>query len=261
MTLSPDGRAVAFVHDVDGEQSIVMRDIETGKTAAVAMPNSGRAWIPQSVRIDWINNHRLIFGLREGGFAAIEKDGSQVMGLTGRMGAIDRKEYRSVLSDGVLYAYRAEENGDVLMTEYDIPAARYDGEWFSPIFPHVIKLNSRTGAKVRVVTNPGNVASWLADANGVIRVALETKNGIGRTLYRESADASWQPLPGMDWDDAAVRPMEIGADNHTLYVRRKSPQGMWAVYPYDLKNGKFGEAVIAHELYDIMSPESPTGSN
>jgi hypothetical protein len=86
----------------------------------------------------------------------------------------------------------------------------------------------------------------------VIRVALESKGGIARTVYRESAKAPWAALPGMDWNDTVVRPLGLGADGTTLYVNRKSSAGRWAVYPYDLVRHTFGEAVIEHGLFDII---------
>ena len=60
---------------------------------------------------------------------------------------------------------------------------------------------TRTGAWARIEQNPGNVEYWLPDSNGAIRVALETRPGTARTLFRAEPNGPWTPLPGMDWND------------------------------------------------------------
>jgi dipeptidyl aminopeptidase/acylaminoacyl peptidase len=252
MTLSPDGRSVAYVQSVKDVQEIVIRDLDAGKNVRIEIPASRVPWVPQQTRIGWVNSHRLIFSLFEGGFSAVERDGSHIKGLTGYHGAKERQEEVQVDSDRILHFIRDEKDGQVLMTEYNRPVVAYDGQWVVWNHPNVMRMNSRTAAMMRVEENPGNVEYWVTDANGVVRVALESQRGIGRTIHRENENAPWLPLPGMDWNDTKIRPLGMGADNRTLYVNRKTPAGTWAVYPYDLVQKTFGEALIAHEHYDII---------
>jgi dipeptidyl aminopeptidase/acylaminoacyl peptidase len=252
MTLSPDGKTVAYVQNLKGAQEIVLRDLDTDKVVRIEMPASRVPWVPQSTRIGWANSRRLVFGLGDGGFSAVDCDGTRIVGLTGANREKGQRIEGEIRSSGVLHFLRSDSDGAAMMTEYTAPAARYDGEWYAPDFPHVIRMNTRSGAWSRVEQNPGNVEGWLADSAGVIRVALESKGGIARTVYRESAKAPWAALPGMDWNDTVVRPLGLGADGTTLYVNRKSSAGRWAVYPYDLVRHTFGEAVIEHGLFDII---------
>ncbi len=253
MTLSPDGQAVAYVENVKEAQVIVIRDLTTNKDVRMGVPASRMPWVPQQTNIAWVNSHRLIFSLVDGGFSAMERDGSRIKGLTGYDGARAREEEVEVWANRqVLHYFRDEKDGQVLMAAYNQPIGSYDGQWVSLNYPNIIRVNSRTAALIRVEENPGNVEGWLVDSNGVARVALESRRGVGRTIYRESENAPWRPLPGMDFNDTKLRPLGLSADNKVLYVNRKTPTGTWAVYPYDLTEKKFGEAVIAHEHYDIL---------
>lgn len=252
MALSPDGKSVAYVQSIQEQQEIVVRDLQTDKNVRIAIPASRVPWVPQQTSIGWVNSHRLIFSLFDGGFSAMERDGSHIKGLTGYDGAMARQEEVQVYSGGVMHLFRDEKDGQVLMAAYDQPVGAYDGQWISLSHPNVIRLNTRTAAMMRVEENPGSVEGWLVDSRGVVRVALESKRGIGRTIYRESENAPWLPLPGMDYNDPKLRPLGLSGDGKVLYVNRKTATGTWAVFPYDLVEKKFSEPVVAHELYDII---------
>lgn len=258
MTLSPDGRTVAYVETIRNNQRILMRDLDTGEMMGIEIPHTGKPWISQGTKLDWLNNHRLLFSLYPGGFSAMDKDGRHYEGLTGR----DRYAVRKgsyFTTPFALHNFFDEKDGTVLLVEYDTAWA-VEGVganlWVDAgRTPHVLKLNSRTGAFDRVEENPGNIAAWLADNNGEVRVAVETKPGTARTIYRESARAPWQPLPGMDWTDPAARAIAFSADNRSLYVIKYTADRHWGLYPFDLRTMTFGEAVLAHEVYDIIPVE------
>lgn len=252
MTLSPDGRTVAYVQNLKGVQEIVLRDLETNKNVRLEVPPSRAPWIPQATRIGWLNSQRLIFSLAEGGFSAVDRDGTRLRGLTGFYRDKGQSGEAEIQSNGVIHSFRGTDEQSVLMTEYRSPGARYQGEFQVLSTPHVMRMQTRNGAWARIEQNPGNVEYWLPDSNGAIRVALETKQGTARTIFRAEPNGPWTPLPGMDWNDAVNRPLALSADQRTLYVNRLSEQRRWAVYPYDLNQHTFGEPVIAHELFDII---------
>lgn len=252
MTLSPDGRAVAYMQSIKGEQELVIRDLDTGKDVRLIVPASRVPWVPQQAWLGWATSNRLIYRLIEGGFSAVDRDGTHIKGLTGTDGARERQESVPVHSSGVLHLFRDEKDGHMLMTEFNRPVIDYDVQWLVANSPNVIRVNARTAVINRVEENPGNVDQWLADNRGVVRVALQSERGVARTIYREDENAPWQPLPGMNYNDTKLRPLGIGADNQTLYVNRRTPAGTWAVYPYDLRQKTFGEPLIAHEHYDII---------
>jgi hypothetical protein len=191
MTISPDGKYVAYVESVKETQVIVIRDLDSGKDVRLELPASRVPWIPQQTQIAWINSHRLIYSLFEGGFSAVEWDGSNRKGLTGYDGALERQEQVQRWSKHVLHFFRDEDEDQVLMTEYNQPYAGYDGQWVSLTHPNVIRVNTRTAFITRVLENAGHVEYWLLDNNGVVRVGLESRRGIARTIHRPNEKAPW----------------------------------------------------------------------
>jgi len=146
MTLSPDGRSVAYVQSVKDVQEIVIRDLDAGKNVRIEIPASRVPWVPQQTRIGWVNSHRLIFSLFEGGFSAVERDGSHIKGLTGYHGAKERQEEVQVDSDRILHFIRDEKDGQVLMTEYNRPVGAYDGKWVNWNCPKGMPWTASTAA-------------------------------------------------------------------------------------------------------------------
>ena len=72
-----------------------------------------------------------------------------------------------------------------------------------PEYPHVIRMDVRTGETWLDQMNLGRVVSWLADREGVVRVASEVDCEL-RTIvhFRRDDQARWQPLTGFDLGDA-----------------------------------------------------------
>ena len=92
MHISPQGDTVDYVQNINGQQEIVLRDLQTETNIRLEIPASPVPWAAQSASSGWVNSHRLIFKVGQTGFAAIEKDGSSKMGLTGKLGAIERRD-------------------------------------------------------------------------------------------------------------------------------------------------------------------------
>jgi pimeloyl-ACP methyl ester carboxylesterase len=254
MTLSPDGKTVAYVQSIKGNQQILMRDLDTGKVMGIEIPNTGVPWLAQHTKLDWLNRNRLLFSLYPGGFSAMDKDGKNYEGLTGRdRYAIRKDTYFN--TPNTIYNFYDDKDGVVLMAEYDQPVGLGENQWYAFAYPHVLKINSRTGGFERVLKNPGNIEYWMADSKGSIRVAIETSKGVARTIYRESETAPWLPLPGMDFKDPAVRPLGFSGDNQTLYVSKYTPTRHWGVYPFNLQTKEIGEPLVTNETYDILPIE------
>jgi len=257
MTLAPDGKTVAYVQTVKGQQQILMRDLDTDKVMGIEIPTTGRPWVTQETKLDWLNSRRLLFSLYPGGFSAMDKDGKRYEGLTGR----DRTAIRRGAHFDAPYAmhnFYDEKDGTVLLFEYDVAYA-IDGIganlWHERGYPHVLKVNSRTGVIERVLQNPGDVAFWVADSQGVVRVGVEVKKGIARLIYRESESSPWKPLPGADFSDPPVRPLAFSGDNQILYVIKYTPDRHWGVYPFDFRTMEYGDVLIAHDIYDVIPGE------
>ncbi|MCB1103855.1 MAG: S9 family peptidase [Cephaloticoccus sp.] len=250
MTLSPDGKTVAYVQSVKNDQQIMMRDLDTGKETGIEILVSKSAWNMAIANTGWVSNDRLLFSLR-GGASAMDKDGQNYLGLTGweRPPRLDGYGTKFI-TQGAIHNFYDQKDGMVLMLEYDTRVTVGDMYWYAYNFPNILKINTRTGGFERVLKNPGNVEYWVVDSQGVPRAGLELKNGVSRTLYRRSESSPWLSLPGMEGD---VRPLAFSGNNQTLYINKLTPTGRWGVYAYNLQTEQLEvEPIIAHALYDIL---------
>jgi len=171
----------------------------------------------------------------------------------------------------LLHLFRDEKYGNMLMTGQDITVGEgMTGrvQWLTSPRPFVQRVSAqvKTGMSrglnpdndvtpgIREVENPGSVVDWVITGAGEVKAAKEIKGTKYRVLYRDSSKSSWGSLPGLDWTDPESFPLGFSADAGTLYVGRISPEGTWAIYPYNLGSRTLGEALVAHRRYDIVNP-------
>lgn len=242
-TLSPDGQVVVYDESIKGDQRLFLRDLQTGQKIGIELEGSNVAW-SHYTEFYWVNNRRVLF-YAHGRYAAIDRDGTHaVYALPGAE---------------VMHLFRDEKEGMILVSGYDVKVGtglrRITA--YLPQRPFIRKVNPRTGNNSYVEENPGNIRAWGIDTQGNVKVALEIRGTQYRAKYRENEKDAWETLPGMDWTDPEVRPLGFSTDGGTLYVCRITPEGMWGVYPYNLKERRFGEVLIAHAKYDIIPGFNP----
>ena len=264
LSLSPDGKILAYAETIKGEHRIYLLDLETNKKLGLELLGFDKSFAHSS-SFFWANNRRFVyFTPRTGTYTAIDRDG---------------RNGRSNIPGGrLVHLFRDEQYGKMLMTGQDIAKGEGMGgnvAFFTPNRPFVqeinpslvsgissgLEANNDWGPEIRVVENPGGVVGWVATAEGEVKAAKEIKGTKYHTLYRESGKSAWAALPGLDWSDPEAYPLGFSADGATLYVGRVSPEGTWGIYPYDLAKRSLGEAIIAHKKYDIVNPESVDSAN
>ncbi|QYM79124.1 S9 family peptidase [Horticoccus luteus] len=243
MRMSPDGKAVAYTASADQKTAIVIKDLDTGKVSGV-----DDGWAPT-----WVNDGRIAFG--GNGFAAIDRDGSNYKGLAGRARQMETHQVDGLLvaPSPIFSEFTTKANkDDVLLLQYDYPNWR--GRYSIILsFPHVLRMDTRSGGFMRMVENPGDVMGWGLDASGVVRVGVEYNKGLYRVLYRDDAKQGWRVLKGLDWERRGTSVRGMSADGKQLYLGRISDNGKWALYTYDIADEKMGEMLLGHAKYDIGS--------
>lgn len=263
LTLSPDGKILAYSETIKGEHRLFLLDLATNKKIGLELLGSNKAYSHNS-SFFWANNRRFVYSAK-GTYTAIDRDG---------------RNARSGIKGGeLLHLFRDEKYGMMLMTGYDVEVKSGTGQlqaYWAMHRPFVQRVNPQgvqgmaTGlndtftentAINREVDNPGDVTAWVVDAAGEVRAAKEIKNNRYHVLYRSSNKGSWQSLPGLGWEDPQAFPLGFSAEGNTLYVGRISPAGTWAVYPYDLRQNALGEPIVANPKYDIVHPASGGGAN
>jgi len=90
----------------------------------------------------------------------------------------------------------------------------------NPRVHDVYHLDLTTGELKLVAKNPGNIASWLADADLKVRCALaSTSEGGFELMVRENEQAEWEKLLTWDSEDGMTSgPVSFNKDGDALYL-------------------------------------------
>jgi len=234
LTVSRDGRTIAYASGQDRDWLLTLRDWETGKTKSFG--NGAGSAMPL-----WTSDERVLFGAG----ASMDRDGNHFeQGKFGR---------GAVLSGRI----EGEFAGDVLIRRFDVPVGGWRQLVYVQAYPHVDRLNLRSGRVVPVLENPGHVTDWLADGAGHVRVGNETQGALNRVIARTDPDGAWQVLPGLDFARDEFWPVWLSADGATLGLAKRTPGGTWGLYNYDLKAARLGELLVSHDKFDLLAGMRP----
>ena len=251
MTMSWDGKYVAYVAEYENAERVFIRSVEKGgDVLGVDVPALGANLFGRIGSIAWISPKRLLVSTSSG-YIAIDRDGKDYGYLTGmaRTYQMDRQDNVILYTGSLLYVSRAKASDRVLMLEYD-PEQRQRGTYASQ-FPNIISMDTRTGRFIREMENPGGITGWIADREGHVRVGVRQKDAKLTLVYRENDDAPWRELPGLVGELASLDPMGLNDKGTELYFSQHQPNGLAAIYTYKLAENRIGELVLSHQFYDI----------
>ncbi|TQR31684.1 S9 family peptidase [Lysinibacillus sphaericus] len=120
----------------------------------------------------------------------------------------------------------------------------------------VYKLNVKTGVTTHVAKNPGNIASWLADHDGNVRLAVTSDGVEGTILYRDSEKDEFKPFIEMKAGDE-VMPLAFSKDNKHIFATSNKGRDKVEVVKYDLEGKE--EVIMSNSEVDVLgvlySPE------
>lgn len=121
--------------------------------------------------------------------------------------------------------------------------------------PEVLDVDVRTGRYTTVQRENVEVSSWVADANGVIRIGTgyDPDNGRNRVMYRRNANENFRTLFNQSdpsFTDAGLNVQWIDANSDTAIVR-DNKDGYHRLYRVDLSTLDYGQPIFQVEGYDV----------
>ncbi len=253
MTLSRDGKFVAYIAEYESADRVFIRSVEKdGPVTGVDVPQLGVNLFGRIGNIAWVSSKRLLVGANSG-YVAIDRDGKDYAYLTGyaRTYRLDRQDNEQLRVGGMLHNFVDRDSDRVLMAEYDPDLGTLRTGTVTSHRPNVISMDVRRGTFFRELENPGDVIGWLADQAGVIRVGARFRNGQASVIYRESEKAEWETLPGLSGDARTLSVLGFNDAGTILYVSKIAANGRSALYTYDLAQRRLGELLLSHDIYDI----------
>ena len=127
----------------------------------------------------------------------------------------------------------------------------------------VVKVNIRNGKETIEERNYINARTWIADRNGVVRVAICTdfEEPI-RVKYRSTAKSEWRTIgefskeTSLFLEEAAPiephwRPSVFAKDNRTLYVKTFMEHDKSALRTLDPETGEWGPVIFTHPRVEL----------
>jgi dipeptidyl aminopeptidase/acylaminoacyl peptidase len=247
--LSPDGRFIAYLGDSDGDQFLIMLDLETKKSLRIVPGHTAMGMRKEVAAFNWISNRRISFlttiwdGEYFTGVTAVDCDGKNWVAFTGS--DVNPHDEHPLLATKIIHSFGDKEQS-VLMID------RGSNEGKDLVYPDVIRVSTLSRSVKTVVKNPGNVVSWVPDREGVIRLGI-TRDGLRfGVIYRENEQTKWRTLALFDPARGQVRPLGFDYSGRRLIVAADNEQKRRAVYYYDLEEGKLGEVIASHPKFDII---------
>jgi dipeptidyl aminopeptidase/acylaminoacyl peptidase len=229
VSLSPDGRTLAYQVGEDRTWVLQFRDWDSGKVTTV---NAGAApGVPL-----WLGPDRVLYGRG----ASVDR--------TGRNAALNGPAPGTVL----FHRFAGARSDEVLAQAHELPVPGAYQEHYIPRYSHVDRVNTRLGRSIREVENPGQIVLWLADGRGAVAVGVRD-DGIRHAVVRQTEPAgAWTPLAGLEDILYRVRVHGLSGDGRTLWLTRPDEKGRWALYAYDVAKQAFAELLLAHDYFDIL---------
>src|SRR3984893_3227715 len=112
------------------------------------------------------------------------------------------------------------------------------------------RLNVETGDLQLIAENPGNIASWITDHDGNIRVATTTDGVNTSLLYRKTENEPWKTVITTNFKESFV-PQFFTFDNRNLYGVSNIGRDKSAVVEFDLDTGKESKVLFEQPEVDV----------
>lgn len=237
-SLSPDGKYIGFLREIDGIRRFCIADVETMKMQALDLGEAGPGpFAGKDVYSHrWIGPRRVVVQSAVG-WLSVDRDLKDARPLSGELHRQKRKvNQTNFLPLGIIHTF--DDDHDVLVT-----VMRYQGL-------EVDKLNTISGNVSTVAKNPGNVQQWLADNQGRVRLGVAREGDTISFIYREDDEHPWRKTATFGVD-AHVRPMAFSEDGKMIYTAARSQTGTWSLHQYDPEKGELG-AVVWSGPWDIV---------
>jgi dipeptidyl aminopeptidase/acylaminoacyl peptidase len=253
VSLSPDGKTCGYVREVDGRDVLLFADTASWKVDGFGLGKADVVPLDREVRwYRWLGPNRVLVGIgvdrdKIEGTAAFDKDGKNWRAVSGLVE--DAKAMApnpaTLHANEVLRTF--DDDHTVLMLDRRVAS----GDEVC-LFPDVVKIDTLKKIVDRVVNNPGDVVSWLADRNGVVRIGVQRTTEKSTLIYRPDEKSDWRPLSDLidNFKDSAS-PLGFSLDGRQVYFTARNEQGFLALYFCDLATGKFSEPLLEAPGYDL----------
>jgi dipeptidyl aminopeptidase/acylaminoacyl peptidase len=241
--LSPDGRRVAALANINGKNGIAIYDLQAPPTVPPQLTEE-RNFTTRWIR--WASGNTLLIGvLLTRSFYGLTVPLTRIIAVdvaTGQSRPLDTGNGLS--GDDVLHIDPAGRF--VIVSAQD----RVDRS------PGVIRVDLATGNSTPVLRPRDGVWRWYTDNQGVVRAGLITTDRRTRLFYRPTAEADWRMVVLARGDeDGVIDKLGFAAAGDRGVIVTDSVTGRFAAYAFDFATGTRGAALFEHPTADVTAVE------
>lgn len=249
--LSPDGKRLAFLRDYAGKTSLHVAGIDERTMSRLdvgeaALLNNARKEVSS---FTWVGNERLVISTTVWdmfyGVIAANWDGARTVAISGYEDNLIAVNGGKLMAREVIHTFGGKDQG-ILMLD------RHEGGAGSANRPDILRVDTLTGRVGVEVKNPGEVARWGLDLDGVARFGVLTHGRQSGAIYRESGVAPWRTILPLADRSSGLRPLGFDAGGQRVLVAALTPEKRWAVFSLDPATGELGQPLVADPVYDIV---------
>jgi dipeptidyl aminopeptidase/acylaminoacyl peptidase len=258
--LSPDGKMLAYLREHHGLIKLHVLDLDTNNITRLNVGDAELVdGVPKDVvACDWVSDHRLILTTAVWdmiyGVSAVNYDGSHEVAISGLEDEKIRYQGGRLWLHEVIHRFY-DKDQHVLMLD------RHEGSVGKANRPDIMQVDTGDGSKKRVVKNPGEVAHWGLDFNGVARLGILTHGELTGAIYRENEGAPWRTILPLKNRANQIKPAGFDAGGNRLLVAALSKEQRWTIFPMDPATGALGEPLLSDPEYDIVPDHVPHGAS
>lgn len=255
--LSPNGKQIAFIRNVDGSSLIGVTDLAKQKTHYILKTDNEKFKIGWFV---WANDNLLLvssdYPVYSNGVAYTEsrllklnpkgQDGTLKPVIAPKIGGYNQKKDHIAQFQNKIIDMLPEDPDHIMMSvDFDIPG--------KPSV-YLVDLSKKTTRSL-VMAGKSNIDGWLTDQQHRVRLGF----GIDDTkkFYRlfDLATETWRTIWEYEIFDAPdITPLGFGLDPNFLYISADY-EGRYTLFKVDVsKNELPRELVVADPQYDIEGP-------
>lgn len=249
--LSPDGKRLAFLRDSGKFTTVHVLDIDQNKLfrldqdEALVLNEAKK----EAESITWVGNKRLVittsvWGMIYGVVAA-NWDGTQPAAISGYEDNKIAVSNRKFFARDVIHVFHDKDQNILMIDDHLGAPGRRDR-------PDVIKVNTVSGKPVIEEKNPGEVARWGIDFDGVVRFGILSHGEQTGAIYRDKAKTPWRTILPLAKRRGEMRPLGFDGANDRVFVAALTKERRWAPFPLDPVTGELGEPLLSDPEYDIF---------
>lgn len=249
--LSPDGKRLAFLRDSGNLATVHVLDIEQNKLFRLdqdeaLLMNEAKKEVEN---FTWVGDKRLVlttsvWGMIYGVVAA-NWDGTQPAAISGYEDNKIAVSGRKFFARKVVHVFNDQDMNILMLDDHLGGPGRRDR-------PDVLKVDTVSGRSVIEEKNPGEVASWGIDFDGVVRLGILSHGEQKGAIYRENEQAPWRTILPLANRSGEMRPLGFDHANNRMFVAALTKENRWAPFPLDPATGELGEPLLSDPEYDIF---------